>query len=101
MHAERPGDNESLQDTRYGFDRLEQSVEFLLKEHERANIEREALLAELADREHRIQSLESKLATEGDRRTSAVESVDRILARLETIEAAAASASETSTEVGT
>ncbi len=86
MNAERPGENVSPRSDRYDFERLERSVEYLLKDHERLNTEREALLAELIDREHRIAVLESKLAAEDQRRASAVESVDRILVRLEALE---------------
>ena len=86
MNAERPGENVSPRSDRYDFERLERSVEYLLKDHERLSTEREALLAELIDREHRIAVLESKLAAEDQRRASAVESVDRILVRLEALE---------------
>ena len=87
MNAQRPGENVSPRTDRYDFDRLERSVEYLLKDHERLRTEREALVAELIDREHRITVLETKLAAEAQRRGSAVESVDRILARLEKLEA--------------
>ncbi|MBW1883462.1 MAG: hypothetical protein JRJ58_08045 [Deltaproteobacteria bacterium] len=86
MNAQRPGDDVSPRVDRYDFERLERSVEFLLKDHERLNTEREALLAELIDREHRIAGLESKLVAEDQRRATAVESVDRILVRLEALE---------------
>ena len=86
MNAERPGENVLPRSDRYDFERLERSVEYLLKDHERLSTEREALLAELIDREHRIAGLESKLAAEDQRRASAVESVDRILVRLEALE---------------
>ncbi len=86
MNAQRPGENISSRTDRYDFERLERSVEYLLKDHERLSTEREALLAELIDREHRIAVLESKLVAEDQRRATAVESVDRILARLEALE---------------
>ena len=86
MHAKRPGANASPQTDRFDFERLERSIEYLLKDHERLSTEREALLAELIDREHRIGMLESKLAAEDQRRASAIESVDRILSRLEALE---------------
>ncbi len=86
MNAERPGENVSVRTDRYDFGRLERSVEFLLKDHERLGSERDALLAELIEREHRITVLESKLAAEDQRRATAVDSVDRILARLEALE---------------
>jgi hypothetical protein len=86
MSAQRPGENLSPRIDRYDFERLERSVEYLLKDHERLSTEREALLAELIDREHRIAVLESKLVAEDQRRATAIESVDRILARLEALE---------------
>ena len=86
MNAEPPSDRGSSRSSHYSFERLERSVEHLLKEHERLSAEREALLEELIDRERRIATLESNLASEGERRVSAVEGVDRILKRLETIE---------------
>jgi chromosome segregation ATPase len=86
MSAQRPGENLSPRIDRYDFERLERSVEYLLKDHERLSTEREALLAELIDREHRIAVLESKLGAEDQRRATAIESVDRILARLEALE---------------
>ena len=86
MDAQSPGENVSLRTDRYDFERLERSVEYLLKDHERLSTEREALLAELIEREHRVTVLESKLAAADQRRASALESVDRILARLEVLE---------------
>ena len=71
----------------YGFDRLEGVVDFLINEHERLSGEREALLAELVDREHRISSLESRLDAERSKRALAVEGVDKMLARLEQLQA--------------
>jgi len=76
----------------YDFDRLEQSVEFLIKEHERLSGEREALLVELVDREHRISMLETRLDAEQAKRAVAVEGVDKILARLEQLQASATTA---------
>jgi predicted nucleic acid-binding Zn-ribbon protein len=67
----------------YDFDRLERSVEFLIKEHERLTGEREELVSELVDREHRIAKLESQLAAEERKRVTAVKGVDKILNRLE------------------
>lgn len=74
-------------DDRYDFDRLEECVEFLIREHERLSREREALRAELVDREHRITSLEAQLDDECSRRKTAVEGVDKILSRLEQLQA--------------
>jgi chromosome segregation ATPase len=87
------GDADSSRAGRYDFDRLERSVEFLIKEHERLNQEREAMLAELADREHRISTLQSRLDSEQGRRVQAVEGLDRLLARLEALQAEVTAAS--------
>ena len=61
MKAAHQADGETLAAGRYDFDRLERSIEFLLEEHERLTTEREALLAELVDREHKIATLETRL----------------------------------------
>ncbi len=74
-------------DGRYDLDRLERSVEFLIREHERLSAEREALLGELLEREHRIAALESRLVSERATRASAVENVDKILSRLVQLQA--------------
>ena len=79
---------------RYDFDRLERSVDFLVEEHERLSREREALLAELTERELRISSLESRLESEQGRRATAVEGLDRLLTRLEELEAGVMAAAE-------
>lgn len=71
---------------RYDFERLERSVDFLIREHERLSAEREALLGELLEREHRIASLEGKLDSERALRAAAVESVNKILSRLEQLQ---------------
>ena len=83
MEVGSRSDEEPSRVGQYDFDRLEQSVEFLIKEHERLSSEREALVAELVDREHRIAVLESNLAEEHGKRATAVEGVDKILVRLE------------------
>lgn len=62
-------------------------MDFLIREHERLSAEREALLGELLDREHRIASLEARLEAERALRASAVESVNKILSRLEQLQA--------------
>lgn len=92
MHAGRRSDEDASGAGRYDFDRLERSVEFLLKEHERLSGEREALLAELMDRGHRIALLESQLDEEQKMRAVAVEGVDKILARLEQLQTSAMAA---------
>jgi cell division septum initiation protein DivIVA len=86
MNAERPSDRASSRSSNYSFERLERSVEHLLKDHDRLSAEREALLEELVEREHRIAVLEAKLTAEDARRESAIESVDRILKRLQALE---------------
>ncbi|MFK7894342.1 MAG: hypothetical protein AB8G23_00805 [Myxococcota bacterium] len=78
------------QGDRYDFERLERSVEYLLDEHARLGAEREALLAELADREHRVAQLEADVVSERQRRAAAVEGVDKILTRLEQLQASVA-----------
>lgn len=77
---------------RYDFDRLERSVEFLLEEHERLSGERAELLEELVERERRIATLEERLEQEQVRRASAVEGVNKILARLEQLQTSATAA---------
>jgi chromosome segregation ATPase len=89
------GMQSGMQADRYDFDRLERSVEFLLEEHERLSGEREALLQELIDREQRISVLESRLERESTRRVTAVEGVDKMLSRLEQLQASISSISET------
>ena len=94
MNAGSRLDQESSRIDRYDFDRLEQSVEFLIKEHERLSGEREELLAELVDREHRISTLESRLDLVQNKRAVAVEGVDKIIARLEQLQASVAAAAK-------
>ena len=84
----------SEEDGRYDFDRLERSVEFLVREHERLSAERAALLGELLDREHRIASLEGRLESERATRAAAVEHVNKILSRLEQLQASVVAAAE-------
>ena len=67
----------------YDFERLERAVTFLLIEHERLSSEKSELLEELVVRGQRLTALESQLASERDRRTTAAEAVDKILGRLE------------------
>lgn len=81
-------------DGRYDFERLERSVEFLIREHQRLSAEREALLGELMDREHRLASVETKLEVERTLRATAVESVNRILSRLEQLQASVCAVAE-------
>lgn len=88
------GMSDGMQRDRYDFDRLERSVQFLIEEHERLSGEREALLEELIDREHRISALESQLKRESTRRIVAVEGVDKVLSRLEQLQASVSAAVE-------
>ena len=81
---------------RYDFERLEGSIEFLIREHQRLSAEREALLGELLDREHRLAFLESRLESERTLRASAVESVNKILSRLEQLQSSVRAAAEPS-----
>ncbi|HIF95307.1 MAG: hypothetical protein ABGX04_00475 [Myxococcales bacterium] len=83
MNTGSRSDEETSRVGPYDFDRLERSVEFLIQEHERLTGEREELVSELVDREHRIAKLESQLATEQRKRVTAAEGVDKILNRLE------------------
>ena len=94
MSAGRHNEEEMLAVDQYDFDRLEQSVEFLIKEHERLSGEREELLAELVDREHRISTLEGRLDLEQSKRAVAVESVDKILARMEQLQTSVSAAAK-------
>ena len=94
MSAGRHNEEEMLAVDQYDFDRLEQSVEFLIKEHERLSGEREELLAELVDREHRISTLEGRLDLEQSKRAVAVESVDKILARMEQLQTSVTAAAK-------
>jgi DNA repair exonuclease SbcCD ATPase subunit len=87
MNVGSRSDEETSQVGPYDFDRLERSVEFLIQEHERLTGEREELVSELVDREHRIAKLESQLETEQRKRLIAVEGVDKILNRLEQLRA--------------
>ena len=94
MSAGRRNEEEMLAVDQYDFDRLEQSVEFLIKEHERLSGEREELLAELVDREHRVSTLEGRLDLEQSKRAVAVESVDKILARMEQLQTSVSAAAK-------
>jgi chromosome segregation ATPase len=94
MDAARSG-RAGDEDGRYDFDRLERSIDFLIDEHRRLSAEREALLGELLDREHRIATLESRLESERSSRSSAVSRVYQILTRLNHLHASVVTASET------
>ncbi|MBK7948713.1 MAG: hypothetical protein IPK00_08195 [Deltaproteobacteria bacterium] len=56
--------------------------------------EREALLGELLDREHRIAVLESRLDAERTTRISAVERVNKVLSRLDQLQASISAGAE-------
>ena len=94
MSVDRRSEREMSQVGQYDFDRLEQSVEFLINEHERLSREREALLAELVDRERTISRLEARLQEEQDRRVAAIENVDKILGRLAQLQESVTTAAE-------
>jgi len=70
----------------------------LLAEHERLSSEKAELLEELVAREQRLTALESQLATERERRTAAVEGVDKILGRLEQLKDSVSASLSVSTE---
>ena len=89
MNAERPGERVSAQTPPYDLERPAHCVEHLLSEHARLSAEREALLAELSDREHKVNTLEAGLEKERSLRRAAVERVDRILEQLEGLESSA------------
>lgn len=86
MNATRSGRADE-RDGRYDFDRLERSIDFLIDEHQRLSAERAALLGELREREHRIAMLESRLESERAHRATAVQHVDKILSRLQQLQA--------------
>lgn len=96
MSAGNRTDGDTSRANQYDFDRLEQSIEFLIDEHERLSSEHEALLSELVDREHRVSTLESRLEEERSKRATAVEGVDKILGRLEQLQTSVAAAAEAS-----
>jgi len=79
MNVGSHSDENMSRSGQYDFDRLERSVEFLIEEHERLSGEREALVEELVDREHRIAKLESLLEEERCKRVTAIEGVDKLL----------------------
>ncbi len=66
----------------------------MLREHERLSAEHEALLGELLERELRISTLESRLDAERATRAAAVESVNKILTRLEQLQASVEGSTE-------
>lgn len=86
MSAEQRNDRSAEPSGRFDFERLEQSVGALLRDHDRLAAEREALLAELAEREHRLAVLEGRLDRERMCRVSAAEGVDRLIARVESLQ---------------
>jgi len=70
----------------YDFERLERAIDFLIGEHERLSSEKAELLEELVEREQRLTLIQSHLDREKAQRLSAVESVDKILGRLEQLQ---------------
>ena len=89
-----PISEQTTDGTHFDFERLERAVAFLIEEHERLSTEKAELLEELFEREARITSLEAKLDRERSTRAAAVEGVDKILARLEQLQASATAAAE-------
>ncbi|MCA9505887.1 MAG: hypothetical protein H6748_05730 [Spirochaetaceae bacterium] len=80
--------SDASREGRFDFARLEECVDFLLREHDRLSSEREALLGELREREHRLTLLEGRLGRERDLRRTALERVDKILAWLDQLRSA-------------
>ncbi len=94
MDAGSRSDEETSRVDQFDFDRLEQSVDFLISEHQRLSGEKEELLSELLEREHRISMLEGRLEEERRKRATAVEGVDKILGRLEQLQSSVGTARE-------
>jgi chromosome segregation ATPase len=94
MDAGSRSDVETSRVDQFNFDRLEQSVDFLISEHQRLSGEKEELLSELLEREHRISMLEGRLEDERRKRATAVEGVDKILGRLEQLQSSVGTGSE-------
>jgi chromosome segregation ATPase len=94
MDAGSCSDEEMSRVDQFNFDRLEQSVDFLISEHQRLSGEKEELLSELLEREHRISMLEGRLEDERRKRATAVEGVDKILGRLEQLQSSVGTGSE-------
>jgi chromosome segregation ATPase len=94
MDAGSRSDEETSRVDQFNFDRLEQSVDFLISEHQRLSGEKEELLSELLEREHRISMLEGRLEDERRKRATAVEGVDKILGRLEQLQSSVGTGSE-------
>lgn len=94
MDAGSRSDEETSGVDQFNFDRLEQSVDFLISEHQRLSGEKEELLSELLEREHRLSMLEGRLEDERRKRATAVEGVDKILGRLEQLQSSVGTGSE-------
>jgi chromosome segregation ATPase len=94
MDAGSYSDEETSRVDQFDFDRLEQSVDFLISEHQRLSGEKEELLSELLEREHRISMLEGRLEDERRKRATAAEGVDKILGRLEQLQSSVGTGSE-------
>lgn len=92
LQAEQLSRHRASESEEFGFERLERAVTFLMEEHERLSSEKAELLDELVERETRITSLEAKLEHERSLRRTAVEGVDKILSRLEQLQASATAA---------
>lgn len=84
----------------YDFERLEGSVETLLRDHAQLSAEYEALIFELVERQQKIATLEAELVTERSRRADAVQVVDRVLDRVASIESSLAGEAPTAAANG-
>jgi chromosome segregation ATPase len=81
-------------DREYDFQRLERAIAYLIDEHERLAREKDrleqehaALREELVDREQRLAALQQELTSERGRRRTALEGVDKLIERLDQVQA--------------
>jgi chromosome segregation ATPase len=88
-------------DRGYDFQRLERAIEYLIEEYQklarekdRVEQERAALRDELVEREQRLASLQADLDAERGRRRTALEGVEKLLGRLDQLQASVATAVE-------
>jgi chromosome segregation ATPase len=88
-------------DRSYDFQRLQRAIEYLIEEHQRlarerdrVEQEREALRDELVEREQRLASLQAELEAERGRRRTALEGVEKLIGRLDQLQASVATAVE-------
>ena len=81
--SERP---ELVDATRYDLDRLERAVSELAQQYAQMRDDNATLNASLDLRDARIQELESNLESLGQRRRTAIERVDRLVAELDRLD---------------